>query len=121
MVFCGLCELIMILGSLYANGWGCVPVLLVICHRVPSTVACWSLSGAGLSVEKEISGRAFAILYYVDPGCLWWSNVLNSALPPQRLRPDTQPEHQDPVRHTAASWISVELAKNVRPLNAFLL
>ena len=30
-------------------------------------------------------------------GGLWWSSVLNSALPPQRLRPDTRPEHQDPV------------------------
>ena len=46
-VFCGVCGLIMILGSLSANGWGCVPVLLVVWHRVSSTVACWSLSGAG--------------------------------------------------------------------------
>ena len=30
-----------------------------------------------------------------------WSNVLNLALPAQRLRPDTQAEHHDPVRHTA--------------------
>ena len=28
-------------------------------------------------------------------------NVLNLALPPQRLRPDTRPEHQDPASHTA--------------------
>ena len=40
-------ELLMILGSLCANGWGCVPVLLVVWHRVSSTVPCWSLSGAG--------------------------------------------------------------------------
>ena len=46
-VFCGVCNLIMILGSLSANGWGCVPVLLVVWHRVSSTVACWSLSGVG--------------------------------------------------------------------------
>ena len=46
-VFWGVCELIMILGSLSANGWGFVPVLLVVWHRVSSTVACWSLSGAG--------------------------------------------------------------------------
>ena len=46
-VFWGVCDLIMILGSLSANGWGCVPVLLVVWHRVSSTVACWSLSGAG--------------------------------------------------------------------------
>ena len=46
-VFWGVCDLIMILGSLSANGWGCVPVLLVVWHRVSRTVACWSLSGAG--------------------------------------------------------------------------
>ena len=46
-VFWGVSYLIMILGSLSANGWGCVPVLLVVWHRVFSTVACWSLSGAG--------------------------------------------------------------------------
>ena len=38
-VFGGVCDLIMILGSLSANGWGCVPVLLVVWHRVSSTVA----------------------------------------------------------------------------------
>ena len=46
-VFWGVCELSMILGSVSANGWGCVPVLLVVWHRVSSTVACWLLSGAG--------------------------------------------------------------------------
>ena len=46
-VFWCVCHLIMILGSLSANGWGCVPVLLVVWHRVSSTVACSSLSGAG--------------------------------------------------------------------------
>ena len=29
-VFEGVCELIMILGSLSANGWGCFPILLVV-------------------------------------------------------------------------------------------
>ena len=29
-VFWGVCDLIMILGSLSANGWGCVPVLLIL-------------------------------------------------------------------------------------------
>ena len=43
----GVSELSMILGSLSANGWGCVPVLLVVWHRVSSTVACWPLGGAG--------------------------------------------------------------------------
>ena len=46
-VFWGVCGLIMILGSLSANGWGCVLFLLVFWHRVSSTVACWSLSEAG--------------------------------------------------------------------------
>ena len=32
----GVCDLIMTLGSLSANGWGCVPVLLVVWHRVSS-------------------------------------------------------------------------------------
>ena len=42
----GSCDLIMTLGSLSANGRGCVSVLLVFWHRVSSPVACWSLSGA---------------------------------------------------------------------------
>ena len=29
-VFWGVCDLIMILGNISANGWGCVPVLLVV-------------------------------------------------------------------------------------------
>ena len=43
-VFWGVCGLTMILGSLSVNGWGCFPVLLVVWHRVSSTIACWSLS-----------------------------------------------------------------------------
>ena len=46
-VFWGVSELSMILGSLSANGWDFVPVLLVIWHGVSTTGACWSLSGAG--------------------------------------------------------------------------
>ena len=46
-VFWVVCGLIMILGSLSANGWGCVPLLLVVWHRVSSTVACCLLSEAG--------------------------------------------------------------------------
>ena len=37
----------------------------------------------------------------MEPGGLWWTNVLNLAVSPQRHRPDTWPEHQDPVSHTA--------------------
>ena len=40
VVFWGVCELIMILGSLSANGWAYVPVLLVVWHGVSSTGAC---------------------------------------------------------------------------------
>ena len=47
VVFWRVCGLIMILGSLSANGWGCVPFLLVVWHRVSSIVASWSLSVAG--------------------------------------------------------------------------
>ena len=46
-VFWGVCELIMISGNLSANGWGCVPVLLVVWHRVSSTGACLSVTVAG--------------------------------------------------------------------------
>ena len=46
-VFWGVCDLIMILGGLSANGWSSVLVLLVVWHRVSSTAAFWSLSGAG--------------------------------------------------------------------------
>ena len=46
-VFWGVCELIMILGRLSANAWVCVPVLLVVWHRVSSSGACCSWSGAG--------------------------------------------------------------------------
>ena len=57
----GVSDLIMILGSHSANGWGCAPFLLVVWHRVSSTVACWSLSGALFCVEMEMSWRAFTI------------------------------------------------------------
>ena len=35
----------------------------------------------------------------MELGGLWWTNVLTLALPLQRHRPATQPEHQDPVIH----------------------
>ena len=46
-VFWGVCELSMVLGSLSANGWGCVPVLLVFWHGASSSGACWPLGGSG--------------------------------------------------------------------------
>ena len=60
-VLCSACELIMILDSSSANGWVCVPVFLIVLHRVSSTVACWSLRDGGFSVEMEISGRTVAV------------------------------------------------------------
>ena len=46
-VFWGVCELSMILGSLSANGCGCVSVLLVVWHGASSTGVFWLLGGAG--------------------------------------------------------------------------
>ena len=46
-VFLSVCELSMTLGSLSANRWGCVPVLLVVWHGASSTGACWPLGAAG--------------------------------------------------------------------------
>ena len=46
-VFWGVCDLIVIFGSLSANGWACIPVLLVVWHGMSSIGSCWSLSGAG--------------------------------------------------------------------------
>ena len=45
--FWGVCDLSMILGSLSAEGWGCVPVLLVVWHGASSTGVSWPLGGAG--------------------------------------------------------------------------
>ena len=86
-VFRGVCELSMIIGSLSANGCGCVPVLLVCWHWVSQCqqtclqLACHWVE-LGLSIEMEMSGRALADWYYLGPGGLWWSNVLNLAIPP---------------------------------------
>ena len=46
-VFWGVCELSMTLSSLSANGWGCVPVLLVVWCEASSSGACRQLCGAG--------------------------------------------------------------------------
>ena len=46
-VFWNICELSMTFSCLSANGWDCFPVLLVVCHGVSSTGACWPLGGAG--------------------------------------------------------------------------
>ena len=46
-VFWCVCELSIILGTLSANGWGCVHVLLVVLHGASSTGACWPLGRTG--------------------------------------------------------------------------
>ena len=46
-VFCGVCELSMTFSNLSANGWSCVPVLLVVLHEASCAGVCWPLSGAG--------------------------------------------------------------------------
>ena len=46
-VFWCVSELSVTLSSLSANGWGCVPDLLVVWHGASSTGACWPLGGAG--------------------------------------------------------------------------
>ena len=48
-------ELSVALGSLSANGWGCGPVLLLICHPVLEFASHWAKPG--LSVQMEAFGR----------------------------------------------------------------
>ena len=47
----------MILGGFSANGWGCVPVLLVVWHRVYSTVELFVLRWMDLEsvIQSEVS------------------------------------------------------------------
>ena len=47
VVYFGLSVNLMILGSLSANGWGCVPVLLAVLHGESRTGAGWPFDGAG--------------------------------------------------------------------------
>ena len=56
-VFWGVCELSMILGSLSANGQGCVPVLLVDWHGHPTLEFAGSWVELGLSVETGSLGE----------------------------------------------------------------
>ena len=45
-VFWSVCDLSLTLGSLSANGWGFVPVLVVVWHGTSSTGPNWALGGA---------------------------------------------------------------------------
>ena len=88
----------MTLGCLSADGWGCVPILLVVWHEMPSTGAAGSWVEPGLGVEKDTSRKAYADSLVL--GILWWSSVLDSVLPPQRPKSDLWSGSQDPVSHT---------------------
>ena len=59
-VFWGVCELILTLGSLSADGWHCVPVLLLVWCDVCSTKAFSSWVEPGLCVEMYTSRRVHA-------------------------------------------------------------
>ena len=69
-------------GSLSANGWHCVPVLLVVWHRVSSIGVCWLLSVLGSLHCNGDLWEIFAIRYYMELGGLFWTKVLNLALSP---------------------------------------
>lgn len=58
--FRGGCELSMALGTLSADGWGCVPILLVVWHEMSSTGAAGTWVELSLGVEKDASRKAFA-------------------------------------------------------------
>ena len=59
-VFWGVCGLSMTLGSLYADGWVCVPVLLVVWHGHSALESAVSWIVLGCGVEMETSRRALA-------------------------------------------------------------
>ena len=88
-VFWCACELSMILGSLSANGWGCVPVLLV-WYGVSSAGACWPLGRAGSKHwVRDLSGELSPIYIMWDQkvsgGPMSWtrlSHLRSSGLTP---------------------------------------
>ena len=62
-VFCSVCELIMILDSLSANGWNCVPVLLVVLYGV---VQHWSVLVVGRIWVLVLRWRSLGELLLID-------------------------------------------------------
>ena len=63
-VFWGICELFINLGSLSANGWSCVPVLLVVWHVQP-----WSLLVIEWSWVLLFRRRSLGELLPIDIMC----------------------------------------------------
>ena len=61
-VFWGFCELSVILGSLSANGWGCVPVLLVVWHGASALKFAGRWVELCLIFEMGISGRSLDVI-----------------------------------------------------------
>ena len=59
-VFWSVFELSMILGSLSANGWGCVLSCYLFSIGCPTLYLAGHLVELGLSVETKITGRALA-------------------------------------------------------------
>ena len=100
-VFWGVCHLIMILGSLSANGWGCVPVLLVVWHGASSTGACSLLDGAGSQWSDGDLWESSCQLILRWAGRSLVVSCPELGSPMLRLRPYIRPEHQDTVSYTA--------------------
>ena len=80
-----------------------------LCYSLAKCLACgilyWRLQAVGWSWVLALRQRCLGELLPIDITWVYevsgWSNVLILALPPQRLRPDARPEHQDPLSHTA--------------------
>ena len=85
-------ELSVALGSLSASGRGCGPDFLVDCHPVPELASHWAkpLLRYGDGSLWESSRR----LLFHGSGVLWWANVLDLDLPPQRFRFSPWLEHR---------------------------
>ena len=101
-VFWGVCELSMILGSLSANGWGCVPVLLVVWHGVSSTGAFLAI---GWSWVLTLRRRSLGELSPID--ILWGVRRSLVVQCPELGSPTSEAQgwhlavDQDPVSHMA--------------------
>ena len=118
-VFWGVCEVSRTLGRLSADGWGCVPVLLVVW---PEASQHWSLQavewGWVLVPKCQPSGE-------LTPSNIPWGLRYPSPHPHSELQPTpTSPgDTQRPLRRsspgsygrTALCWVTVEVRPCVHP------